>query len=79
MQQPLESFAKNICAASDEARAVRERLVGNRVHCHLLAEALGVQIRSIYAYMERGMPYSKIAGKRWVCLDEAKAWLEAQR
>ncbi|WP_428488631.1 hypothetical protein [Rhodopila sp.] len=60
------------------AEDVRAKFTGNRVDLAMLAEGMGCTQRTLYNYCEDGMPFIRVAGKRYVDPDEAKDWLIQQ-
>ncbi len=60
---------------NEAACAVRERLLHDRVPDEVLASALGIGLRQLYYYAAQGLPYIRIAGRRYFHIAEATDWM----
>jgi hypothetical protein len=56
---------------------LRATLCANLFSDAELAAALGVSLRTVYRFAERGLPIVKIGPRRWVDPTAASAWLVA--
>ena len=62
-----------------DAATVRAHLIHNRVPDDVLASALGIGLRAMYYYAEKGLPYIRIGGRRYFDIDEARDWLTRRK
>ena len=58
--------------------SVRDQLLEGFCSRDELAEALGVQWRSIYTYLKQGLPSVRIGATRYYNIGKVRAWLEEQ-
>jgi hypothetical protein len=62
-------------SAAIDATTVRAQLLAGRVPDDVMAAALGIGMRALYYWCEKGLPYIRICGRRYFDVAEAKTWM----
>ena len=58
--------------------SIREQLLGGLISRDELADALGCTWRTIYSYLQQGLPSVRVGARRYYHIEKVRAWIETQ-
>jgi predicted ArsR family transcriptional regulator len=74
-REPIPRARLRTTNKQEQTETRRSALLKGLCTIQELADALGVNQRTVYLHMERGMPYTRLGAVRYLSLERVNAWI----